>query len=146
MSKDNTPPATATTEDLLKAKIAELEAENARQGDELAKAHTIIKKSNKTGQAASLPIPGVFKADFETANGKKVKKTVKFKDGSKHTRLKDGAVVDSALLLKVANGTKLSKEEAKANGVLAKMDKTAAVAEMSHLVNIGYALLEEVKN
>lgn len=121
----------------LKAAIEELTAENAN----LRKA---LKSAKSTG-VTSIPVAGKFTLDVENAEGKSVKKSVKFKDGRTKVVLIDrnGSKASSECVMKLANGKALSPEELASNPDLKEYSTAEAVALLTHYVSIGAGFLED---
>jgi hypothetical protein len=69
-----------------------------------------------------------------------VSKTIRFKSPS--VRLKNSAVVDSDMLIKVAKGHKLSEEEQDAHLGLVGLSKEDAIQWLTDLTQMKYGLLE----
>lgn len=128
----------------LKEKLAAAETEAATAKTEAAtakaEAATLREKvgpRDKTG----MPIPGTFKVELETTSGKKEKKTLKFQPGYVNCRLKNGNVVISAHLMKLANGTKLTDEELQQSPALVGVSSADAEAWLTHLARIRVSFL-----
>lgn len=98
-----------------------------------------LKKAAAKADVA-LPVEGSFKQGS---------KTYKFKDGLKRTRLQNGELIDSAVLLKLANGKSLTKAEIDENtsiqsfGNDEKTQQAAAKQYVLLLIERKYAYLVE---
>lgn len=85
----------------LKAIFEEREEKFGKAVKELEGIRNAVAKAD-----VALPVEGSFK---------KGSTTYKFKDGLKRTRLQNGEIIDSAVLLKLANGKSLTKAEIDGN-------------------------------
>ena len=86
----------------IKKELEALKAENADLRGRIAKAAT-------EGANIAVPVPGKFVVELETPAGKKVKRTIKFKDGRVRCAIK-GTEVSSSALIDIANGKEVDEE------------------------------------
>lgn len=125
------------TKQELQEQLTELQEENQRLRDALDNA--------KDTKIVSLPIPGSIKLDFETPEGKKVSGKFRFRNGVVRTPLETGEKVPSELLMKLANGTKMTDKELAKAPILRSVTSDAAKARLEYYVAIGSTILEPAK-
>lgn len=135
----------------LRSKVSTLEKENAglkeanselqEEKDGLEQTINVAKKSG----LVSPTVPGKVSITLEDPSGKKVKKTVKFRQGRARVRLASGEAVSSAALVKLANGKGLKDETILKFPGLKGMTKQDAIDRITELFAIGSSVLEEAK-
>lgn len=126
---------------------AEIKAlqERAARADQLEKENAKLREGMDTGKFVPEEIPGTFKAEWKKPDGKTATKTMRFKAGSKHVRIKGGTEVSSVGLMQLANKGKVEEKYLKEYPSLGKMTQEAAKEWLTHLAKINYGLIEEVK-
>ena len=144
----------------LQEENAKLKKENVRYKKEVnkakentAKAVEAVTAAAKSGSAIIVPdltpIEGTIKVKFTKPNGEKVAGEYGFAPGNRAVRLKNGAVVSSEAIIKLASLKKdevLTDEELKASPALAKMTKEDATNFLTDLVKIGSTVLIEIED
>lgn len=128
----------------LTKEIERLKAENAALLAEKEALKTSIEQAKESG-FVSKPIEGTFTVQLETPQGKKVKKTFRFKPGRIRTPLKDGIQVGTEALIRIANGGKATEAELAKYRGLHGLTKGVALARLQKLAQLEATFLEEVK-
>lgn len=122
---------------------AQLEEENTALKAQLEEAQQLLNNARANGHKIAVPVPGTFTVVAETADGKKVSKTYRFKHGRIRCPLAHGIQVSSAALIRHADG-KSTEEDLRENPELAKITSQAAADRLRYLASIGASYLEEV--
>jgi len=90
------------------------------------------------------PVDGKFTAKYrDPNNGAEVEKTVKFADGQRQVRMKDGDLVSSAGLMAIAEGSPVDALILKGFPGMAKITQQQASERLTDLVKLGYPGLVE---
>jgi hypothetical protein len=91
------------------------------------------------------PVEGVFTAKYrDPNNGAEVEKTVKFADGQRNARMKDGELVSSAALMAIAAGETVDAAVLDKFPALKKVTQQQAQDRLTDLVKLNYPGLVEV--
>ncbi|MEM9835153.1 MAG: hypothetical protein AAF828_01545 [Bacteroidota bacterium] len=114
-----------------------------KEAKELAEEQAKALINSKQTGVTSAPVPGKVKVTLKDADGKKVVKTVKFRNGRLRVALADGRQVPSELFLKLANGKKLTREDLDAAPPLIGITKEQALDRITDLVAMGASMLVE---
>lgn len=121
--------------------VEQLRAELARYKDEAAAAQAALHEAN-TAKRRLHKVPGTIALTaIDAATGKTTSSLYGIRDGNPNVRLKDGSIVRSEHLLRLAGGT-LSDEE-KAESALSKWDKDQAKAFLTEMAAIGAGWLQK---
>lgn len=134
--------AEKTVEELQK-ELAAAKAETAALAAEKSALENSLEAASETG-IVSPKVSGKSTVTVEDPDGNKLKKTIGFKDGRVNTRLRNGLVVPSAGLLKVANGQKLTEKEEE-NPMLKALTKQEAQDHLVYLISVDASIIEARK-
>jgi hypothetical protein len=119
------------------ASIEEMQAENDRLRKALAAA---------APGTVEIPVEGTFTVEGETPDGKKSKRTFRFKNGRIRTPIPGGQQVPTTALMALAAGKAHKEIEGTANFPwFANLTQADAQAVLNNLVTINSAEIEETK-
>lgn len=121
-------------------KLAKAEEDAKRFGEEAKEMEAFMAKVAEK-QPEIVPVKGSAKVSYKNLDGKKVEKTVKFKDGISIVRLDGGAVVKSEAFLKVINGEELTDAEKALSPAIVGLSQEDANAWMTELTRKGAGFL-----
>lgn len=127
-----------------KSEVQRLGAQIAELSKQLAETEAALQDAAMKGQKVSIPVPGEYTYVGEDADGKEVKTKFRFKPGRIRVPLADGTQVNSAALLRIANGGAPTEEEVAMFPALAGVTDQAAKDRMNWLIEKGAATLEKV--
>jgi hypothetical protein len=130
----------------LKAKLKRCEEANRQLTQRHAEQLEAIRNSVTNGGPVIIkpmdPVNGEFTAEYrDPFTGAAVKKTVKFADGQTKVRYRDGEIVPSAALMRLAEGGAATQEELQQFPALASITQSAAAEWLTDLVKKKYPFL-----
>lgn len=137
--------ANQSNEELLAARVKELEEQLSRKEDETAKQVAAVHESYRAGARKPLAVtPGTVTLALVPKGGGKAKKgTYKIADGYPKVRVGIYDIVQSAVLIKLAGTGEISEEELAANPGLKDWDQAKAVEFLNQHLAMGVTWLEE---
>lgn len=125
-------------------KTANIEEVNKELEERVKELEASLEAAKASGAKVAVPIPGKFTVELETPEGKKVKRTIRFKAGRVMCALRSGTKVPSAALMAIANGKKIDEETYEKHAVLRSIDKDAAQEHLTWLASIQAGNIEDV--
>lgn len=132
----------------LKAKLKRCEEASREQAKRHAEQLENIRNSVTNGGPVIIKpmdvVDGVFVAKYrDPFTGDPVERTVRFADGQTKVRYRDGELLSSAALMRIAEGGKPTPEEVQAFPSLSSLSQAAAAEWLTDLVKKKYPFLVE---